>query len=89
MWTLYFKKYGYAALAILVGSLAFLTKMFYSRSQKFKKQADVYKSQAEYTKKVLEKDIETEMEHESRSAKIVKDIEDKGDTDELSDPNQW
>lgn len=89
MWLLYLKKYAYTILAVLVGSLAFLVRIFYSRSQKFKKQADVYKSQAEYTKKVLEKDIETEMEHESRSAKIVKDIEDKGDTDELSDPNQW
>lgn len=89
MWLLYLKKYAYTILAVLVGSLAFLVRIFYSRSQKFKKQADVYKEQAEYTKKVLEKDIETEMEHESRSAKIVKDIEDEGHTDELSDPNQW
>lgn len=89
MWTLYFKKYGYAALAVLLTSLAFLTKFFYSRSAKFKKQAGVYKAQAEYTQRVMEDDLKTEMEHESRSAKIVKDIEDEGHTDELSKPNEW
>lgn len=89
MWIGYLKRYGYAILSGLLMSLAFLSRLLWLRSEKHKKRAEEYKAKAHRAKVVMEEDQKTEMDHQSRSAEIAREIEENGHTDELSEPNKW
>ncbi len=80
------------AIAILGGLLTisvFLLKIFFGRWQKAKKEAKEQKAKKEHVINVREKEQEHEAEFVSRSRELAKDLEDRGVSEELEDPNKW
>ena len=89
MWLLHLKKYAYLILSGSLVVMAFLSRIFFLNAEKHKKSAEEYKAKAHHATVVIEDDIKTEMDHESRSAEIAHEIKENGHTDELSNPNEW
>lgn len=83
------QQYAYALLSALLVIFAFLLKIFHSRFKKAERQAEIYKAKANRARVIAEDDVKTEMDHQSRSAAIAKDVEEKKHADELSKPNEW
>ena len=46
------------------------------------------KARAEHAKRVMEKDVEIEREHDKRTEDLADDIK-NGSSNELSNPNRW
>ena len=83
------KKYAYIVLSGLLATSAFLLRIFYLKSKSAEKKAESYKAQVDRAIEIAEDDVQTEMDHQSRSAEIAKDVEESKHTDELSNPNDW
>jgi len=83
------KTYGLAILGGLVGVLALLLKLSGSRNKRLKTQAETFKAKAHHQRVVMQKDVEIEREHDTRTEEIAKEIEEKKTSKELSEPNEW
>ena len=82
-------RYWKAALVPLLLLGAFLLRLSGARSASRKIESKANKKKVEFTKKVMKKDKEIELEHDVRTEDLADDIEKKGTSDELSDPNDW
>mgnify|MGYP001826581473 CR=1 FL=1 len=83
------KTYALLILSGLVSVLGLLLTISGSRSKRLKRQAETYKAKAHHAKKVMEKDVEIEREHDERTEKLADEIEKKKTSSELSEPNEW
>ena len=86
---LFIKQYLWMILSGALAFFAFLARLFFVRLKRAEQKAEEYKVRSEHIKDVMRDDQKTEMDHESRSAKIAKEVEKGGTSEELSDPNEW
>lgn len=83
------KSYGVLLLTGLLSLLGFLSAFFYSRSRKATADAKEQRARYLHAKHVMEADKEIELEHDTRTEALADEIESKGTSGELSDPNRW
>ena len=82
------KTYALLILSGLVAVLAFLLKIFGSRSRRLKQQAETYKAQANRARVVAERDNEIEGQTQSRRADAAKELKETGGSSTFRDPNK-
>ena len=79
----------YIAITLLVAALFAALKIQSARLKKSQKKAEVLKGRVEHATNVIQAKEENKAEFVSRSREIAKDIEDRGTSKELEDPNKW
>jgi Na+/phosphate symporter len=82
------KKYWTLASGLLITLGSSLLTLLLLRSRQNRKDAKEARARVEHAKRVMEKDVEIEREHDKRTEDLADDIE-NGSSNELSDPNNW
>ena len=79
----------YIAITLLVAALFAALKIQSARLKKSQKIAEELGARVEHATNVIQAKEENKAEFVSRSRDIAKDIEDRGTSKELEDPNKW
>ena len=77
----------YIAITLLVAALFAALKIQSARLEKSQKKAEVLKGRVDHATNVIKAKGEHETEFFSHTAKLAKDIEDRGTSEELGNPN--
>ena len=77
----------YLGIGLLVVALLAALRIQSARVEKYKKNAEVLKGRVDHATNVIKAKDEHETEFFSHTAKLAKDIEDRGTSEELGNPN--
>lgn len=80
-----YSKLIWSALLFIGGAML---SFFAMRSRQNRKEKKRIQAQYEHAKKVMQKDVEIELEHDERTKKLAESVEKTGTSDELSSPNK-
>jgi hypothetical protein len=83
------KLYLYSAIGALVAGLLIAVKFLAGRNARLRAKNKIATAEAKHAKEVLEADIDAEIEGDIRLANALRELNDSGHTDELSNPNEW
>ena len=81
------KGYLLAAWSLLLSLGTFLLTFFVMRSGKNRREKKQAEARANHAKKVMETDLHIDREHDTRTEDLLREIEKKKHSDELSRPN--
>ena len=79
----------YIGITLLVGALLAALRIQSARLKKSQKKARELGARNKHAKRVRKQERENQIEFDSRTAELAKEIEKSGTSKELSDPNKW
>jgi hypothetical protein len=83
------KAYLYIGLSLLVSGLMVAVKILSGSNRRLKKAKKQAEARADHAKKVMEADLYIDSEYGSRADEVLREIEKKKHSDELSNPDEW
>ena len=83
------KAYLYSGIGLIFAGLIVAVKFLAFRNRTLKQENKEVKQKIKRTKKLLKDDMEITEQADDHLVEIIKEIEDEGSTDSLSDPNTW
>ena len=83
------KAYLFAAGGAIIAVLLLAIKVLSGRNSKLRKKAEEAEARVHRAKVIQDRDNELEAQTRSHRVDVKKEVDEKGASDELSDPNDW